>query len=99
VKQIAHDPEAQRDIFGAVRFYEDRVPGLGGRFLRILDETMAKIASQPEQFAFFQKPARSCRVHGFPYRVIYVNEPEFVLIVAVSHDARQPNWWRHRLQA
>jgi len=98
VKEIVHDPEAQCDIFGAVRFYEGRVPALGARFLRALDETIVKIARDPQRFAFYEKPVRSSRVPGFPYRVLFADEPEFVLIVAVAHLSRQPRWWRYRTE-
>jgi toxin ParE1/3/4 len=97
VKQIVHDPETQCDIFGAIRFYEDRVPGLGRRFLRALDETIGRIAANPKLHPFYEKPIRSCRIAGFPYRVLFVDERRTLLIVAVSHLARRPGWWRHRL--
>jgi toxin ParE1/3/4 len=95
VKGIVHDPEAQCDIFGAVRFYESRVPGLGASFLRVLDDTIVRIARDPQRFGFYEKPARSLRVPGFPYRELFTDEPEFVLILAVAHLSRQPGWWRY----
>jgi hypothetical protein len=98
VKGIVHDPEVQCDIFGAVRFYEGRVPGLGGRFLRVLDGTIASIARDPQRFGFYEKPIRSLRVPGFPYRVLFADEPGFVVILAVAHLSRQPGWWRYRTE-
>jgi toxin ParE1/3/4 len=98
VKEIVHDPEVPCDIFGAVRFYEDRVPGLGARFLRALDDTTVRIAGDPQRFGFYVKPIRSVRVPGFPYRVLFTDEAEFVLILAVAHLSRQPGWWRYRTE-
>jgi len=98
VKSVIHDPEAQCDIFAAVRFYEARRDGLGEHFLRALDATIAKVALNPQMFALYEKPVRSCRISGFPYRVLFVEESQFVLVVAVSHLARKPGWWRHRLE-
>lgn len=98
MKDIVHDPEAKRDMIAAARFYEARVTGLSARFLKALDATILKIASNPQLYAFCEKPIRSCRVNGFPYRVLFADELEFVLIVAVSHLARQTGWWRYRLE-
>lgn len=97
MKEIIHDPEAECDLVGGVRFYESREAGLGARFLRELDETIMKIARDPEAFAFYERPLRSCKVPDFPCRVIYADEMEFILIVAVSHLSRQPGWWRYRV--
>ena len=98
MKAIVHDPEVQCDIFGAVRFYEGRVPGLGARFLRALDDTIVRIARDPQRFGFYEKPVRSLRVPGFPYRVLFADEASFVLILAVAHLSRQPGWWRYRTE-
>jgi toxin ParE1/3/4 len=97
VKEIVHDPEVKCDIIGAARFYEARLAGLGARFLKALDTTIMKVAANPEIYGYCKRPLRSCRVAGFPYRVIFAHETEFVLIVAVSHLARQPEWWDYRL--
>lgn len=98
MKEILHDPETQCDIFGAVRFYDERQRGLGARFVRVVEQTVLRIASDPLRFAYYEKPLRSGRVPGFPYRVVFADEPEFVFIVAVSHLARKPGWWRYRLE-
>jgi hypothetical protein len=34
---------------------------------------------------------------GFPYVVVYLDEPERVWIVAVMHAKRRPGYWRERL--
>ena len=33
----------------------------------------------------------------FPYGILYTIERDFVLIVAVMHLSREPEYWRHRL--
>jgi ParE toxin of type II toxin-antitoxin system, parDE len=97
VKDVVHDPEAKSDLVQAALFYETRVKGLGARFLKAADMTILKIASNPQMYNFCEKPIRSCRVNGFPYRVLFTDESTFVLILAISHLARQVGWWRYRL--
>ena len=99
MKDILHDPEAQCDIFAAVRFYEGCQQDLGARFLRALASTIQKIAERPESFAHYDDPpVRSCRIPKFPYQVLFVDDEEAVWIVAVAHLSRKPGWWRHRLR-
>jgi len=97
VKEIVHHPEAKRDMIAAARFFEERMADLGFRFLKALDVTILKIASNPKLYSVCEKPVRSCRVNGFPYRVLFVGEPGFVLILAISHLARRVGWWRGRV--
>lgn len=80
MKEIVHDPETQCDIFGALRFYEARRPGLGTRFIKAVDKTIVRIAAGPQLFPYYEKPIRSCRVSGFPYRVLFTDEPECILL-------------------
>ncbi len=71
MKPIFHDPEAKSDAISAARFYDERVMGLGARLLKALDVAILKIARNPQLYAFCEKPIRSCRVNGFPYRVLF----------------------------
>jgi plasmid stabilization system protein ParE len=99
VKPVNHDAEARCDILAAVRFYEERQPGLGERFLRLLDDTVRRVAERPGACGFYDKPPlRSAQVPKFPYRVLFVEDDEAVWIVAVAHLSRKPGWWRHRLE-
>jgi toxin ParE1/3/4 len=37
-------------------------------------------------------------VPTFPYAIIFVIEPGFMLVVAVAHAKRKPGYWRERAQ-
>jgi hypothetical protein len=65
--------------------------------------------SQPVRKVVFQNPAfpeawhpltpnvRRCRLSRFPYGVLYVHEPDGIVVVAVMHMHRNPDYWRDRL--
>jgi hypothetical protein len=36
-----------------------------------------------------------CR--AFSYSIVYLDEPDFVLVVAVAHHRREPGYWSDRL--
>jgi len=40
---------------------------------------------------------RRCRLHRFPYSVIYTQDGADILVLAVAHQHRKPGYWRKRL--
>jgi len=38
-------------------------------------------------------------VKGFPFSVVYRPEAEGVIVFALAHHSRQPNYWRSRTRA
>ena len=40
---------------------------------------------------------RRCRTVGFPYGIVYQVRNERILVVAVMHLQRQPNYWADRV--
>lgn len=45
------EPAAEDDIFHAFRWYEERQPGLGQRYLEALDETFSIILEHPNLYS------------------------------------------------
>ncbi len=84
---------AQKDIRRAARFYEDEAPGLGGEFVTEIERAFARLAENPEIGPHARHNARKLLVRRFPYVVIYRVEPERVLVLAVGHQRRHPDFW------
>ncbi len=40
---------------------------------------------------------RSRRVRRFPYRLVYLEQPEQLWIIAVAHQSRRPDYWLRRV--
>ena len=53
---------------------------------------------QPERFSLFDPPIRRHFSDVFPSAVLYLDEPDRVLIVAVMHMKRHRGYWRERLK-
>jgi hypothetical protein len=71
--------------------------------LRSEDETelaataeLEQIAQAPEPWPILVDDLRKRPLRGFPYRVIYQVRGDHVLIVAVMHERRRPEYWRDR---
>ena len=67
------------------------------RFYDEIDRLINDIRRDPERYPFFDSPIRRHFSSVFPYPVLYVNQPERVLIIAGMNMKRRPGYWRYRL--
>jgi plasmid stabilization system protein ParE len=89
-------PEAQIDIREAARWYEDREPDLGLRFLGQIRTSLQHINHNPLMFPIIEDDVRRALLHKFPYSIYFLNEHDGVVVIAVLHQHRQPGWWKSR---
>jgi len=97
VKAHAFHPEADEEYADAARYYARIRPELGGRFYDEIERLIGDTCQQPDRFRLFDPPARRHFSDVFPYAVIFVDQPQRVLILAVMHLKRRPRYWKHRL--
>ena len=90
-------PEATSDLDEVVARYELEEAGLGTKFANQLRNTLRMIAAYPNVGAPFARKNRRCRVHGFPYGVLYRVIHGEVVVGAVMHLSRAPRTWLDRL--
>jgi toxin ParE1/3/4 len=96
VKYLLH-PEADEGFAGAVLYYSQISPELGVRFYREMERLFREVCIGPKRFRKFDPPARRLFSRDFPYAVIFLENSDFVWIVAVMHMKRRPGYWRQRL--
>ncbi|MBI4746508.1 MAG: type II toxin-antitoxin system RelE/ParE family toxin [Deltaproteobacteria bacterium] len=89
-------PLAQAELDDAFSWYEEQAGGLGYEFLDELDQSVRLIASFPEAFEQIEDAVRRCLVNRFPYGVIYGIDGVEVVVIAVAHLKREPNYWIDR---
>ena len=58
---------------------------------------IAAIILKPDRFREFEPGVRTCRVPKFPYLILYNFREHDILILAVKHDRRDPDYWRYRV--
>lgn len=80
----------------AARFYEQESPGLGHRFLQVVDETARRIELTPSAGSPIGSKDRRRVVEGFPYSVVYRSEAGHTVVLAVMHHRRKPGYWGRR---
>jgi plasmid stabilization system protein ParE len=87
---------ARDELQQAAEYYEDARPGLGRQFIDEFIKTLDRISENPSAWAMIDDHHRRCRLHGFPYGVIYLDDVEEILIVTVWHLHRKPDSWRRQ---
>jgi hypothetical protein len=97
VKPVVYHCEADVELVGAAKYYQCQRWQLGRKLLRAVHGALAEIRHNPERFPFYERPARACRVIGFPDRVVYEDLEDAIYVVAVAHTSREPGYWKNRL--
>ena len=87
----------------AAAWYDERVSGLGERFLGEAETTLTRIdetplGGSPWNHRRLPEGVRRMFLRSFPYSAVYILEPRLV-IVAIAHLRRRPGYWVKRLSA
>lgn len=80
---------ARAEVIEAHDWYEQRRPGLGRRFVEVVDGILARIAAKPYQFPVLRGAARRAVLRGFPYSLFFLID----LVIACFHGRRNPAPW------
>ena len=87
---------ARRELDDAFTWYENQSAGLGYEFLDDLDRVVRRIKSYPDSCVELAHGLRRAVLSRFPYGLIYGQEPDSIVIVAVAHLHREPRYWINR---
>jgi len=88
--------EAESEFQAAIEFYESQEAGLGIRFRNEIAEVCSAVVQYP--YMWREPPGGYRRVNCpiFPYYVAYFIRDETILIAAVAHGSRHPDYWKQR---
>jgi len=92
-------PAAALEARAARRWYKDEQdsPEAAARFHAALRAALAQVAEAPGRWPVLADDLRKRPLHGFPYRVVYQDRGDHVLIVAVMHERQRPGYWSVRV--
>lgn len=98
-RSLRSSQPASDEFTQAVRWYEERRPGLGAEFLDAVAETAALIEAHPEIGAIVRHDplTRRLLVSRFPYQIVYRLTATEIIIVGVAHLKRRPGYWKNRI--
>ncbi|MCG5517268.1 type II toxin-antitoxin system RelE/ParE family toxin [Ectothiorhodospira sp. 9100] len=84
---------ATQELEDAVRYYELEYSGLGHRFKDEVRKAALRIAEYPQAWSIERGDVRKCLLHKFPYKLMYSVEEYHILVIAVAHQHRKPDYW------
>jgi toxin ParE1/3/4 len=89
-------PPAEEEMIEASLFYEARSEGLGFEFLDGVQRLIDLMCEHPKLGQSVGGKFRRAVLRRFPFSLIYSEESTEIVIIAVAHQKRRPNYWRGR---
>ena len=84
---------ARQELEDAVHYCELEYAGLGRRFKEEVRKAALRIAAYPKAWSIERGDVRKCLLHKFPYKLMYSLEEDHILVIAVAHQHRKPEYW------
>lgn len=89
-------PPAEEEMVEASHFYEAESSELGLEFLDDVQRVIDTLREHPKLGQQVGRNLRRALLRRFPFSLIYSEEPDGILVVAVAHQRRRPGYWRWR---
>jgi toxin ParE2 len=89
---------ARKELSEAITYYENQRQGLGFEFRDEVFAAVERIKKLPNAWRELSPNTRRHRIQRFPYGVIYAIDGNDLLIIAVAHAHRNPDYWRQRTE-
>lgn len=88
--------EALAEYIAAARYLNEKVPGLGDAFVDEVEHGIRKLLAAPHVWRVVEDDVRRVLIARFPYGIYYTIENEVVVIWAIKHLHRAPDYWQER---
>ena len=97
MKPVQFAVPASEELAAAIRWYEQRRPGLGAEFHDAVVASVGLIQEHPEIGAARGRgDARHIVVRRFPFGIVYRIRHDNLYVVAIAHTSRRPGYWKSR---
>ena len=83
---------ARLELLAEIIHYNEAEPGLGSRFVAAVEEAAARALAFPRAGSPARSNTRRVFLKGFPFALIYRPESDGIVIFAVAHYRRHPNY-------
>ncbi len=90
--------EADIELDEALRYLSERTLWQATRFADALHTALKQIRTRPEGSHFVWREFRRYNINGFSYALIYRQQGREVFVIAVMHQKRHPDYWKHRIE-
>lgn len=84
---------AKQEVEDAFAYYQTERLGLGLIFKNEIKSSIKRISEHPEAWSIEKGEIRKALLHRFPYKILYSIEKDCILILAIAHQHRRPDYW------
>ncbi len=67
--------------------------GPGLKFKKEVRCSIERIRNYPHTWPFEKKEVRKYLLHHFPYKILYAIQGNYIIILALAHQHRKPDYW------
>lgn len=98
MKEILFLPPSDIELDDAIEYYNDQLPGLGVQFLKELMDAIEVIQKFPTAWKKVGEHTHKLLLKRFPYLVLYIPQEDKILITAIAHQHRKPDYYIDRIE-
>ena len=91
-------PEADEEFREAARYYESEAAGVGMAFIAAVHKAVSEVLEFPLAASVVRASVRKKVLRHFAYNLYYSVAADTLVIVAVAHQRKRPNYWRARVK-
>ena len=97
MKRARFTEHARSEFLAQIAYYETLQSGLGARFRAEIESLAERAASFPQSAAPAAAGTRRRLMQHFPFSLVYTATNYGILIHAIAHNRRFPEYWVGRL--
>lgn len=94
--KVRFHPLAEAEMVAAAAYYESQQENLGKRFLASVQDAINSITINPRLYPVVDLDVRRCLTKVFPFGVLFRLLDDHIIVVAIMHLARHPDYWKDR---
>jgi toxin ParE1/3/4 len=96
MKLVKFHGDAEKELIAAAAYYENQKPTLGRRFLISIQDAINRVLINPDLYPIVDSNVRRCLVRTFPFGIIFREFHDRIVILAIMHLHRDPDYWKKR---
>jgi toxin ParE1/3/4 len=91
------DPRAWHAIEAGADWYLHRSADASVGFVAAISDALDCISEAPQRWPKYLYGTRRFVLHRCPFSLVYLDESELLIVVALAHSKRKPGYWMQRL--
>lgn len=89
-------PDARVEFHNSIDYYKNIQIELGVQFTKEVFASIERILEYPYSSFKLSENSRRCLINRFPFAIMYQIKESEIVIIAVTHLNRKPNYWKNR---